>query len=484
MQVLMSKIIINNSLKKVFSPATLTLFFLLLQLNVNSGKITNCLKNTFSMNDPSSSGEITSSFENISDVFSSYSEIHSNGFNRLYKAQRYGKWFVIKGLKPKYLHKEVYLGLLTKEFELGVRMDHPNIAHTFSKENDPVAGPCIVMEYVDGLTLKEYLAQNPTRLTRKKIMRELLEAMAYYHSLQIIHRDLKPDNILITRNGHNVKIIDFGLADSDWHEVLKQPAGSENYAAPEQKKGDTPIDCRADIYSFGKIVRLLFPHSYWRIAHKCTQENRERRYSNAEEILRHIQLRKRLTPIIAIIGLLFGVALGTWFWLRSNNNSIQEEGQIDTREMTISGEGTGDVRDFTETPDVLTMEKEPRPAMDAADMNPVGTTVHSQLSVEVRRSIEQSVDAIFQPFWDWERAATARGMSSIDKLAEYVESDFFKNNYEIRERHREAVLNDILRRYPQCEPIKDSVTMFYNTTFVNKMVAVNNVVYKWQRDAH
>ena len=435
-----------------------------------------------SSSDSSSSGEITSSFENISDVFTAYTEIPSEGFNRLFKAQRYGKWFILKGLKPEYQHKEVYVSLLTKEFELGVRMDHPNIVHTFSKENDPVAGPCIVMEYVDGLTLKEYLTQNPSRLARRKIMQELLEAMAYYHSLQIIHRDLKPDNILITRNGHNVKIIDFGLADSDWHGVLKQPAGSENYAAPEQKKGDTPIDCRADIYSFGKIVRLLFPNSYRRIAHKCTQENRERRYSNAEEILRHIQLRKRLTPIIAIIGVLFGVALGTWFWLRSYNNSQKGE-QIDTREMTTPEESTGDIRGYTETHDVITKEKEHRPAMDATDMNPVMTTLHNQLPVEVRRSIEQSVDAVFQPFWDWERAATARGTSSADKLAEYMESDFFKNNYEIRERHRKVVVSDILRRYPQCEPIRDSVTTFYNTTFVNRMVMVNNAVSAWQRAA-
>ena len=53
-------------------------------------------------NESSSSGEITSSFENISDVFTSYSEIPSAGFNCLYKAQRYGKWFVLKGLKPEY----------------------------------------------------------------------------------------------------------------------------------------------------------------------------------------------------------------------------------------------------------------------------------------------------------------------------------------------------------------------------------------------
>ena len=82
----------------------------------------------------SSSGAINSSFENISDVFTSYSEIPSEGFNCLYKAQRYGKWFILKGLKPEYRNQAFYLELLTKEFELGVKMEHPHIAHTFSKE--------------------------------------------------------------------------------------------------------------------------------------------------------------------------------------------------------------------------------------------------------------------------------------------------------------------------------------------------------------
>ena len=437
-----------------------------------------------SSSDSSSSGEITSSFENISEVFTAYAEIPSEGFNRLFKAQRYGKWFILKGLKPEHQHKEVYVSLLTKEFELGVRMDHPNIVHTFSKENDPVAGPCIVMEYVDGLTLKEYLTQNPSRLARRKIMQELLEAMAYYHSLQIIHRDLKPDNILITRNGHNVKIIDFGLADSDWHGVLKQPVGSDHYAAPEQKKGDTSIDCRADIFSFGKILRLLFPHSYKRIAHKCTQDNRERRYSNAEEILQQIQLRKRLAPILAILGILFGLASGIWILSRASSNNTQVEIQTYApQEMTNSEKPIEDMSVPTEMPAVSTAATNQHTAEDAVNTNSKGTTVNNRLSVEVRRSIEQSVDAVFQPFWDWEKAATARGVSSKDKLAEYFQSDFFKNNYEIRERHREAVVSDILRRYPQCEPIRDSVTTFYNTTFVNRMVMVNNAVSAWQRES-
>ncbi len=70
----------------------------------------------------SSSGEITSSIEKISDVFTTYTEFPSHGFNQLYKAQRYGKWFVLKGLKPEHQQETVYKRLLVKEFELGVQM--------------------------------------------------------------------------------------------------------------------------------------------------------------------------------------------------------------------------------------------------------------------------------------------------------------------------------------------------------------------------
>jgi len=237
-----------------------------------------------SVSEISSSGEVTSSFVNISNVFTSYTEIPSKGFNQLYKAKRYGKWFVLKGLKLEYRNEPIYMELLTKEFELGILMEHQNIAHTIAFEDDTVAGPCIVMEYVDGCTLREFLAQKPSRKIRMKIVHDLLEAMSYYHNLQIIHRDLKPDNILITHNGQNVKIIDFGLADSDYHSVLKQPAGSNKYAAPEQLDAKVTIDCRADIYAFGVILRQIFPNGYGGIIRKCTNPDREQRYGNAEDM--------------------------------------------------------------------------------------------------------------------------------------------------------------------------------------------------------
>ena len=72
----------------------------------------------------------------------------------------------------------------------------------------------------------------------------------------MLYRDLKPENILVTRNGENIKLIDFGLADTDGHAVLKQPAGTPRYMSPEQKV-KAEADARNDIYSLGIIMEQM-----------------------------------------------------------------------------------------------------------------------------------------------------------------------------------------------------------------------------------
>lgn len=233
---------------------------------------------------PSSSGFVESPSENFSAHFTDYTELPCKGYNLVFKAKRFGKWHILKGLKPEYRSQQLYKELLRKEFELGVMLTHPNIVSVIGFEQDEKLGDCIVMEYVDGVRLSDFLNTKPSLKQTAKVLDELLSAMSYYHSKQVIHRDLKPSNILVTRNGSNVKIIDFGLSDADSYVTLKQPAGSLRYAAPEQLKQGATIDCRTDIYALGKILHYDFPRRYNWLAKKCFKQNPENRPDNAADI--------------------------------------------------------------------------------------------------------------------------------------------------------------------------------------------------------
>ena len=258
-------------------------------------------------NDSSDSGFISQTLHNDSDEgfylsseFRDLTPIHESehGHSRVFRAQRMGKWHVLKCLKPQFADCPDYRALLRKEFELGYNLNHPNIVRTIGMEEVKGLGVCIVMEYVEGTTLDDFLASHGHDAQQEEQMvGQLCGALAYIHARQMVHRDLKPSNILITDNGHNVKLIDFGLADSDSFAILKQSAGTRRYAAPEQLQPSAAVDGRADIYALGKILQQLPFQSpkLQRIAHRCLQTDREKRFQKADEIIKQLDKRQLIS---------------------------------------------------------------------------------------------------------------------------------------------------------------------------------------------
>ena len=222
--------------------------------------------------------------------------VSSGGCSMISRAELGGRLVALKSLKPQYRGDPMAEALLRKEYELGKGLDHPGICRTLDFVCLPGLGNCIELEWIEGETLESML-ENKGKIPGKKILLELCDALDYIHHKQIVHRDLKPSNILITRNGQNVKLIDFGLSDEDSSVVFKRPAGTLAYASPEQRRGEI-LDNRSDIYSLGIIMRTmgLFP----RVAAKCTKEDREHRYATVNEIRSAIAGRRRKAAILAV----------------------------------------------------------------------------------------------------------------------------------------------------------------------------------------
>ena len=211
-----------------------------------------------------------------------------HGTSAVYRAMRYGKWHVLKALKADYRTNPIALAQQRKEFEIGYNISHPTIAAVTGLEQMPGLGQCIVQEWVDGTTLREAMRRDDFGPSQAHdIMGQLLDALEYLHNRQVVHRDLKPSNIMLTASGNRVKLIDFGVSDTTSHAILKGPAGTRRYAAPELIAGEQ-IDNRTDLYSLGVIASEIndaLPHSdrrLDRLAKACLKESPDERPANAQ----------------------------------------------------------------------------------------------------------------------------------------------------------------------------------------------------------
>ena len=235
----------------------------------------------------------------------SFSLLHASGegFCALYRGERAGKFRVFKCLKPEWRDNPLQVTRLRKEFETGYTLRHGNICETYAYTILDEYGPAIEMEWIDGVTLEEYLRQGlPDEKTFRRMAGELCDALSYLHSRQVIHRDIKPANIIVTHGTGNIKLIDFGLADSSDSAILKMPAGTRRYAAPEVLAGE-PGSPRSDLYSLGKVLCQM-THGHKRVIAKCLQKDPTQRFRTAAELKDALTAPRRWPLVLTVLAVL------------------------------------------------------------------------------------------------------------------------------------------------------------------------------------
>ena len=189
------------------------------------------------------------------------------GMAEVYRARdiRLDRIVAIKTLRTDLARDQIFQARFRREAQSAASLNHPSIVAVYDTGEDMATGlpvPYIVMEYVDGRTVRDLLNEGHRLLPERslEIIDGVLRALDYSHQAGIVHRDIKPGNVMVTRNG-DVKVMDFGIARamSDAQATMTQTAqviGTAQYLSPEQARGER-VDSRSDLYSTGCLLYEL-----------------------------------------------------------------------------------------------------------------------------------------------------------------------------------------------------------------------------------
>lgn len=250
-----------------------------------------------------------------------------------YRVKIYGKLHFLKKLKPEHEDNILFREALRKEFEIGFRLEHPNIVRYVSFHDDE-----ILMEYVDGEDLLAFLKNHPAYFEDTehfdKLVGQLLSALQYLHDNQVLHLDLKPENIMLTRIGCDVKVVDLGCCYSDT--FVDSTGYTTQYAAPEQLAG-RKVDVRTDIYAVGKILELLPHHPiYNKVIKRCLDKNPQNRYQTIAELQKALSVRNNnKKKIVAAVSIVVAVSVALLLALANPFRSMPNEAEKTPRSLVV-----------------------------------------------------------------------------------------------------------------------------------------------------
>lgn len=256
----------------------------------------------------------------VGDRYEILEKIGVGGMAEVFKGKdhKLNRYVAVKVLKEEFRENDAFVKKFKEEAQAAARLAHPNIVNVYDV-GDENGIYYIVMELVEGITLKNYIERKGS-LTIKEatsIAIQVCAGLEVAHNNHIVHRDIKPQNIIISREG-KVKVTDFGIAKATTSQTTTANAmGSVHYASPEQARGGY-VDHRSDIYSLGIVLyemvtgRVPFdgetavtvavkhlqeemvppsvyckniPYSLEQIIKKCTEKSPDRRYQDIGDLL-------------------------------------------------------------------------------------------------------------------------------------------------------------------------------------------------------
>ncbi len=256
----------------------------------------------------------------LDDRYEILSKIGSGGMSTVYKGrdQKLNRNVAIKVLKSEYREDANFVRKFREEAQAAARLAHPNIVNVYDV-GEEMGIHYIVMELVEGITLKNYIERKGKLTIREatSIAIQVSMGLEVAHNNDIVHRDIKPQNVMISKDG-KVKVMDFGIAKAASSETISSNAmGSVHYTSPEQARGGYS-DAKSDIYSLGIVMyemvtgRVPFdgettvavavkhlqeempspkifcpelPISLENIIYKCTEKTSAKRYANMSELI-------------------------------------------------------------------------------------------------------------------------------------------------------------------------------------------------------
>ncbi len=289
---------------------------------------------------PASSGTERDSLvgKTIGGHYEVVAKIGEGGMSTVYKARHIllDKLVAIKFILPRLIDDAQTIRRFQQEAKAATQLNHENICPVKEFEIFDENRAFLVMEYVEGKSLKELIAEEGKLNTERALLiaSQICAGLAHAHSKGVIHRDIKPANIVLVKDAHgkeSVRIVDFGIAkilreDSEGPNLTQtgDVFGTPNYMSPEQCLGKK-VDGRSDIYSvgcvmhemlFGKppfsgdsIIETVMKHvnelpdlqssnAMHAVLLKCLEKSAESRYSNANELLDDIQSRRSNTALV------------------------------------------------------------------------------------------------------------------------------------------------------------------------------------------